>query len=390
MKSTDLAGRWTLGAAGAAFALYALLRPYTDQATPAGVAGVASGWWVAAHLLAVAALVLLPLGLRAAGLHRAALVTGLGSVLVLPYYGAETFGLQAVAAETLRAGGSAMPAVTDAIRYGAVQSALFAAGLLLLAVGGVVAAVVVRRRGGGAAGVGVGLGLLLFYGPPPVRMAHGLLVLVGSLLLARWGGRGGHGVHDRVPRLGREDQLQRHDQHAVSTDFGTGLAGCSGAPVQIDVSDDRQAFTLTYADFQVEVNNGDGSPGVGSARGEWFVLPVEETPQGDDYAISLGGYAVTADACSATVLLVVNGRESVEHVEPGSDRAFVLTREGVTSGFDRQMSVAVGVLVQGDVAAESAGTVAVSAVDGEIGRRAVVVTPGNDLDGNLATTPAGT
>lgn len=190
MESADLTARWTLGGAGVAFALYALLRPYADEATPAGVAGVASGWWVAAHLLAVAALVLLPLGLRAAGLHRAALPTALGSVLVLPYYGAETFGLQAVAAETLRAGGSAMPPVTDAIRYGAVQSVLFAAGLLLLAVGGVVAAVVAARRGGGAAGVGLALGLLLFlpqfFGPPPVRIAHGLLVLAGCLLVARW------------------------------------------------------------------------------------------------------------------------------------------------------------------------------------------------------------
>lgn len=49
------------------------------------------------------------------------LVAGVGAALVLPYYGAETFGLQAVAAQTLADGGTAMPAVTDAIRFGAVR-----------------------------------------------------------------------------------------------------------------------------------------------------------------------------------------------------------------------------------------------------------------------------
>lgn len=70
--------------AGVAFALYALVRPYADEATPGWVA---SGTWVVAHLLAVAALILLPIGLHAAGVGRAGLVSAVGSGLVLPTTG---------------------------------------------------------------------------------------------------------------------------------------------------------------------------------------------------------------------------------------------------------------------------------------------------------------
>ncbi len=181
-----------LAGAGVAFALYALLRPYADEATPEGVAAVASGAWVGSHLLAVAALIALPIGLFAAGLSRAALVTAIGSGLVLPYYGAETFGLHALAVDALGSGG--MPPLTDAIRFGVAQSVTFVVGLLLLAGGGVLVALAVRRRGGGWSGLPFALGMVLFlpqfFGPPPVRIAHGLLVLAGCALLAREAARG--------------------------------------------------------------------------------------------------------------------------------------------------------------------------------------------------------
>lgn len=204
MRSTDLANELTINAvrprraasatlvgAGVAFALYALLRPYADEASPDGVAAVASAAWVGSHLLAVAALILLPIALNAAGLGRAGLVTAVGSGLVLPYYGAETFGLQAVAAAVPGSGG--MPPLADAIRFGVAQSVTFGVGLLLLAAGGVLVAVAVRRRGGGWSGLPFALGMVLFlpqfFGPPPVRIAHGLLVLAGCALLAGWTAR---------------------------------------------------------------------------------------------------------------------------------------------------------------------------------------------------------
>lgn len=174
-------------AAGIAFALYAVLRPYADETTAAGVAAVASTAWVASHLLAMAALVLLPLGVYAAGLDRAGAVLAVGAGLVLPYYGAETFGLAAVAAQSLGADG--MPPLTGAIRFGAAASTMFVLGLLFLAVGGALVAAAVRRRGGGWAGLVLAVGLVAFlpqfFGPPAVRIAHGLLVLAGCALLAR-------------------------------------------------------------------------------------------------------------------------------------------------------------------------------------------------------------
>lgn len=77
---------------------------------------------------------------------------------------------------------------------------MFVVGLVALAVAGVLVTVDVRRRGGGWAGLPLGAALLMFlpqfFGPPAVRIGHGLLVLVGCLLLARFVRRTGPVVRE--------------------------------------------------------------------------------------------------------------------------------------------------------------------------------------------------
>lgn len=90
-------------ATGVLMAAYLLLRPYGDvanSADPGAAAAFASGRWVAAHVcgaLALAAFAGLALrlpGVVGGRLARVAAGTGfLAAVLVLPYYGAETFAL---------------------------------------------------------------------------------------------------------------------------------------------------------------------------------------------------------------------------------------------------------------------------------------------------------
>jgi hypothetical protein len=200
MSNRIRAGAVALGAAGLLFIAYPAVRPWHDETTVAGATrSMSSGAWVAAHFFAMVGFILLPLGLlalraavastRAEPAALAATVLGwLGAGLVLPYYGAEDFGLHAIAGPHGR--GADLLAVVKAVRYQPVAITIFGTGLILLAVAGIVAAVAVWRSGAlpRAAGVlfGVAFALYLpqFFGPAAVRIGHGVLTAVGCLVLA--------------------------------------------------------------------------------------------------------------------------------------------------------------------------------------------------------------
>lgn len=193
--------------AGLSFASFPILRPWHDETTQAGaIAAFGSGAWVAAHLLGALGFVLVPLGLvavtcliSAAGPRRlartGAVLTSLGAGLLLPYFGAETFGLNAIARDAIAraaADGASLDvvALAEGVRLGAAAVTTFGLGLLAVAVGGVMAAVAIARSGdlprhaGTLFAVGIALYLPQFFTPPWVRIAHGLLLGLGLLVLA--------------------------------------------------------------------------------------------------------------------------------------------------------------------------------------------------------------
>lgn len=114
----------------------------------------------------------------------ALVVTWLGVGLTLPYYGAETFALNALGVRAVEAGDPAVLGLADPIRFGAAQATMFAAGLAGLAAGAVLAAVAIRRSGvlprwsGVPLAAGMVLFLPQFFGSPALRIAHGVLVAV--------------------------------------------------------------------------------------------------------------------------------------------------------------------------------------------------------------------
>ena len=180
--------------AGALLVLYPALRPWSDT-TPAGApAAFASPAWIPAHLAAVAGFVLVGFALFGSSTGRlariAASLWATGTALVLPYYGAEAFALHALGEHIMRSGDTDLLETVEAIRMGAWQVATFATGLLLLAAAGeLVAATVARTRAFPRwAGVPFALAFALylpqFFGPPALRIAHGVLVAVGCLVLA--------------------------------------------------------------------------------------------------------------------------------------------------------------------------------------------------------------
>ncbi|GAA3737746.1 hypothetical protein GCM10022225_20780 [Plantactinospora mayteni] len=196
-------GALLLAATGILFVLYPALRPWEDESTLAGaIAALGSTAWVASHLFAMIGFILLPLGLLA--LRRAVagtpgerpavaglLTAWIGAGLVLPYYGAEDFGLNAIAREAAEGQRFDLLAVVETVRFSPVAATTFGIGLLALAVGAVLAGVAVWRSGtltrysGIPFALGFALFLPQFFTPAPVRITHGVLVGIGSAWLAR-------------------------------------------------------------------------------------------------------------------------------------------------------------------------------------------------------------
>ncbi|SNS64812.1 hypothetical protein [Rhodococcoides kyotonense] len=168
---------------GILFALYPILRPYSTETGPAGAEAFASPLWVAAHVCAMIGFLTLVLAVRQlADSMTPVLLIGVG--LVLPYYGAETFALHELGREAQDTGSYALIDLAEPIRYGPTQTVMFGAGLILIAV----ATVLVARRIGGwqvyVFAAGFALFLPQFFLPPWLRVAHGLLILAGCLLVA--------------------------------------------------------------------------------------------------------------------------------------------------------------------------------------------------------------
>jgi hypothetical protein len=189
---------WPWIAAGVGFATYPVVRPYADETTYAGLAAMASNTWLLAHLLGVLAFAALPIGLSRLGRRlapegsRAADSLGplnyLALVLLLPYYGAETFGLHAIG-QYASPGDTALLTVVDSVRYQPVAMTMFGLGLLTLAVVGVLLAITTwshsaaLRVAGLVTGVGLALYLPQFFGTPTIRIAHGVVLGLGCLAI---------------------------------------------------------------------------------------------------------------------------------------------------------------------------------------------------------------
>ncbi len=193
-------GAVALAASGILFVLYPAIRPYSDEVSLQGAEAFASPGWVLAHTFAMLAFILLTPGLF--GLHislqgtsaerpafQALVLSWIGIGLTLPFYGAETFGLNAIGQEAVRQHSSTLLSLANDVRFGS-GIGMILVGLVLLAVGAILAAIAVWRSrilpkwGGICFALAFGLYLPQFFTPQPARVAHGLLVAAGCLWIA--------------------------------------------------------------------------------------------------------------------------------------------------------------------------------------------------------------
>ena len=188
------------GVAGLVFLIYPALRPFSDETTLRGAAAFGSTAWIVSHSFAIVGFILIVLGLFGMFLRLQhtpaerpaliALVLGwIGAGLTLPFYGAEVFGLHAIGQRALKENNSALVSLADAVR-GEPGIWFILVGLMLLGVGVIVEAIAIWRSGTLIRWVGIPLatGFALYipqYSAPQIlRVAHGLLITIGCLLIA--------------------------------------------------------------------------------------------------------------------------------------------------------------------------------------------------------------
>lgn len=133
-------GALSLAISGILFVLYPAIRPFSDEASLQGAAAFSSTAWLVAHMLAILAFTLLPLGLL--GLHSslqettveplgywAVVLSLIGTGLTLPFYGGETYGLRAIGQEAVRLQAADLVSLAAVVRSGAGLM-MFLVGLL--------------------------------------------------------------------------------------------------------------------------------------------------------------------------------------------------------------------------------------------------------------------
>ncbi|OLL20207.1 MULTISPECIES: hypothetical protein [unclassified Rhodococcus (in: high G+C Gram-positive bacteria)] len=223
---------------GVAFAAYPLLRPYGPESGTAFAVDLASTAWLASHTLGMIGFTALALALRSLvatgtpwrwggrSLREVETRMWLALALLLPYYGAEAYGLSAVGRYALD-GDTDVLTVAESFRYAPFEVATFTVGLLLLMlVGGRLAhgtwaAGGATRVGGLLAGLGLATYLPQFFTPPEVRMAHG--IVLGLVLLARSAARPlglpGASAGMAVP-IATRDRIHRRDEQGACDAVG--------------------------------------------------------------------------------------------------------------------------------------------------------------------------
>lgn len=192
-STRDLTAMATWIAAAAWLLLYPVVRPWEDESTLAGVIAWDSSAWILSHTAAILGLVCVVAGSAldaAAGRvpARVPVLLGVGTALVLPYYGAEAYGLPMLGQLADDTGDASVLELAESFRFGVVPVTLFSVGLLLLAAAGVLLLLAARRTAFPWGTTLLGLWLVTFlpqfFGPAPVRIAHGVLALAAGLAMA--------------------------------------------------------------------------------------------------------------------------------------------------------------------------------------------------------------
>ncbi len=195
-------GGVSLAVSGILFVAFPVIRPFTDSSPdPLVIAETfASTSWIFAHVLGMVAFTLVPVGL--VGLSRClekspgeqpafwgVVSCWIGVGLALPFFGIEAFSLGGMGARAVAQKAPDLVALAQSIRVG-LGVGFFLVELVLVAIVAILIAIalwrssVLPRWSGVTLGIGLALYIPQFAFSHPIRVAHGVVLGVGSLWLA--------------------------------------------------------------------------------------------------------------------------------------------------------------------------------------------------------------
>jgi hypothetical protein len=189
---------------GIAFILFPVIRPFFDESALNAAAGFHSASWILAHACGMAGFILLGLGLpgvylrlQPTGAERlgfaALLLYWAGAGLTLPFFGAESFGLQVIGKSALSQNSLEVLGLANQVRFGPGLG-FIGAGLLLVAAAMILLSIAVWKGGLRPrwAGLPLAFGFLAYMptlqGAPAfqiIRIVLALVITAGCLLVAR-------------------------------------------------------------------------------------------------------------------------------------------------------------------------------------------------------------
>ena len=131
-----------------------------------------------------------------------------------------------------------------------------------------------------------------------------------------------------------------------------------------NISDDKRAFTLTFSDFQLNLEGGKSAKLVDS-RVSAIVVPVGGDQKQAQIAFGLNAFAVTTGGATATIVISVNGTTTVADFSGDTQESIVQQIEFEDSR-PSECRICVFLLVGLDSSnPDAAASLSVTSIDGE-------------------------
>ncbi|HYT88312.1 MAG TPA: hypothetical protein VEL76_06300 [Gemmataceae bacterium] len=150
--------------------------------------------------------------------------------------------------------------------------------------------------------------------------------------------------------------------------FGSKPTFASNGGLDLSVSPDKQAFTITCSD--VEVIADAGGPAPIATRVVSVVIPAEGLDDGVEISFRASGFAFVTEGAAGLAMIIVNGDAGIEHLRPGTDNEFMqeLTVDGSGASECRLSVVLIAERDSGKP--DAIARLNILSIDGEISRRA--------------------
>src|SRR5574337_832609 len=131
----------------------------------------------------------------------------------------------------------------------------------------------------------------------------------------------------------------------------------------LDLSDDKQAFTASFAGLAVSINDAGAPPIV--TRGFSFVLPLSGVDAGTDIPFAVSGFAGVEAGASAHLIFVVNETATSADFPEHSDGGYVKQFD-YKAGAAAELRISVLLVASRDSTTHAAAMVTVSTTDTDL------------------------